>query len=116
MELDDMKLRKDRLADVLEEAFLTTTGETRACLHKMLSMGQDEGTVTLKLNLKMLKGMMDGRELNTPEIRYSVVRAVPIKDETKGKWSDPQYELEDDGGVLGLYKVEDPQTNIFDER
>ena len=89
-------------------------------LNNMLEKGSDEGTMTIKINVMIVRNNIPGgdnetKHINKPIFEHKVTSVVKINDEKSGKYDSKMELVMNEDGVYELRPIQgQAQMSIFD--
>lgn len=122
--MNDYVKRLDFDSDTFEQMKVDMNFVLQRLLGNMLEKGTNEGSMTIKIDVTMIKEFIpnydpdiegENREVSKPQFKHKVTSAVKINDEKSGKYDTEMELVMNDDGVYELRPIANTQQRtIFD--
>ena len=122
---DEFEKKLDFDSDTFEEMKKDMNFVLQRLIGNMQEKGSDEGSMTLKIDVTMVKEFIpnydpdikgESREVSKPQFKHKVTSAVKINDEKSGSFNNEvELVMDEDTGIFKLVPIANTQQrSIFD--
>ena len=122
---DEFEKKLDFDSDTFEEMKKDMNFVLQRLIGNMQEKGSDEGSMTLKIDVTMVKEFIpnydpdikgESREVSKPQFKHKVTSVVKINDEKSGSFNNEmELVMDEDTGVFKLVPIANTaQRSIFD--